>query len=212
MTERFVLAIDDHPIALMAMRILLSQLDPEIELLEAGSVQEALDLGPKRYRFILLDMKLPGRSHLDALRDVLEAFGTSPVIVVSADEDPVLIRTAIDLGAAGYLPKSSKPAVMLEAMRLVLVAGIYLPPIALRAAPEKVTEPNAEDLLAQLTERERAVMTLALRGWANKLIARELDIAEGTVKAHLSKAYRLLDVHNRTEALYAVMRGYSGRR
>jgi DNA-binding NarL/FixJ family response regulator len=128
--------------------------------------------------------------------------------VLSGEEDPRQVRRAIDAGAAGFIPKSSTPEVLLSALRLVLADGVYLPAVALKGIAAGGTEApvSADRIGDSLSERQIDVLRKAVQGKANKVIARELSISEGTVKAHLSAAFRALGVHNRTEAVYAAAR------
>ncbi|WP_423458283.1 LuxR C-terminal-related transcriptional regulator [Ottowia sp. VDI28] len=107
-----------------------------------------------------------------------------------------MIRGVLEMGAAGFLPKTASPEIMMGALRIVLSGGVYVPAQAIASGSEMV--------LDRLTERQRAVLRLALKGMPNKLIGRELGLSEGTVKSHLSAAFRTMDVRNRTEALYAI--------
>ena len=192
-----VLIIDDHPLYRDGMKALLFGLAPGIEVFGASRVSEADSL-PGSFDLVLLDMNLPGSSRLQALEQVRGLFEGASVVVVSGDEDPALILSAIDAGAAGYIPKSTDSQVTVQALRLVLAQGVYLPPSALRHA--QALKP-ARPALPPLSEKQRAVLQRLLQGKANKVIARELQIAEGTVKAHLWAVYQLLGVNSRSQAM-----------
>ena len=148
-------------------------------------------------------------SGLEALEAVRPAFESSPIVVLSGEDDPRQVRRAIDAGAAGFIPKSSTPDVLCGALRLVLANEVYLPAVALRGIDQ---EEGAGGGVASgrlgdaLSERQVDVLRKAVQGKANKVIARELVISESTVKAHLSAAFRALGVHNRTEAVYVAAR------
>jgi DNA-binding NarL/FixJ family response regulator len=117
-----------------------------------------------------------------------------------------VVRAAIELGAMGFIPKSSSPEVLMQALRLILAGGVYLPPAVLdgRLAEPLPAKPQAGPAkLPGITERQMDVLRCVIQGKPNKVIARELDISEGTVKAHLSAVMQALGVHNRTEAVYA---------
>ena len=201
-----VLIVDDHPLFRQGLRALLSALDPSLEAVDVSTVSNVQALHSSGYRpeLVLLDMNLPGISKLEALHDIKALFESACVVVVSADEDPVLIRQAIEAGAAGYIPKTTDAAVTVQALRLVLSNGIYLPAIALDAPLESSSAgrssigPGTRDF----SPRQRAVLRCLLQGKANKVIARELDMAEGTVKAHLWAVYQALGVNSRTQAMY----------
>lgn len=192
-----VLIIDDHPLYRDGMKALLFGLDPEIQVVGVSRVSEAAGL-PATADLVLLDMNLPGISHLQALQQVRTLFEAASVVVVSGDEDPALVLGAIDAGAAGYIPKSTDPQVAIQALRLVLAQGVYLPPSALRHAAALRT---AAVPLPALSGKQSAVLQKLLQGKANKVIARELNIAEGTVKAHLWAVYQTLGVNSRSQAM-----------
>jgi DNA-binding NarL/FixJ family response regulator len=201
-----ILIVDDHPLFREGLKTLLTALEPAVRISDAGSVAEAIALSAADAPdLILLDMNLPGPSRLDALRQVKAAYETASVVVVSGDEDPVLIRKAVDEGAAGYIPKTTNASLTIQALRLVLANGIYLPRAALTAGgqarspaePAKAGQP-------EFSGRQLAVLKCLLQGKANKVIARELDIAEGTVKAHLWSIYQALGVNSRAQAMYRV--------
>lgn len=202
-----VLIIDDHPLYRAGVRALLSGLDPDLIAADVSNVAEALQLADKGESFdlVLLDMNLPGTNRLEALQQIKARFESAAVVVVSGDEDPSLILATIDAGAAGFIPKSTDPAVAIQALRLVLAHGTYLPAHALRHVVESTPMSSDDELaLPELSERQRAVLLRLLQGKANKVIARELGIAEGTVKAHLWSVYQLLGVTSRSQAMCRV--------
>ncbi len=190
----------------------------------------------RRFDIVLLDFHLPGLQGLPALAALRERAEQAVIVVLSAEDDPALILQAIDAGAAGFIPKNSSHAVMLAALRLILAGGIYLPPHAFLAsvpAPVPVPAPAAvalplpaaplpatagaggssigtvsasAPLLTTLSQRQIETLRLAIQGKSNKVIAREMDISEATVKAHLSASFRALGVRNRTEAVFAAAR------
>ena len=204
-----VLIIDDHPLYRAGVRALLSGLDPELTAADVSNVAEALrlaDMGDS-FNLVLLDMNLPGTNRLEALQQIKAKFESAAVVVVSGDEDSSLILATIDAGAAGFIPKSTDPAVTIQALRLVLAHGTYLPADALRHVVDSTPMPLSSDdepALPELSERQRAVLLQLLQGKANKVIARELGIAEGTVKAHLWSVYQLLGVTSRSQAMCRV--------
>ncbi|MCA0326424.1 MAG: response regulator transcription factor [Proteobacteria bacterium] len=191
-----ILLIDDHTLFRRGLRLMLGELMPEAQVYESDSCEGMAQFESMAFELVLLDLNMPGTAGLNALDVIKNYFPTSAVLVVSGEEQPSIIRSTIDKGAAGFLPKAANPDTMMGALRIVLSGGVYVPAQALAAAPAVP--------LDRLTERQRTVLKLALKGTPNKLIARELGLSEGTVKSHLSAAFRSLDVRNRTEALYAV--------
>ena len=126
--------------------------------------------------------------------------------MISSDDDPDLVRACIENGAAGFIPKTSEPNILVAALKLVLDGGIYLPPHAAiettgTSAHESAITP---DISTGLTKRQLHTLLLVAKGKANKNIADTMGITEGTVKLHLTAAYKTLKVNNRTEAVYAL--------
>jgi two-component system, NarL family, nitrate/nitrite response regulator NarL len=200
-----VLLIDDHAMFRQGMKLLLSDLDESLQFFEAGTIADAMtSLQKNGADLILLDLNMPDGDGLSALREIRASFSAVPLAVVSGDDDPARIRELVDEGAAGYIPKSSSSEILVAALRLVLSGGVYLPPKALDfvAAPN-LSIAEARSRAQSLTSRQTAVLLKAIRGIPNKAIAQEMHIAEGTVKSHLSVAFRILGVHNRTEAVFA---------
>ena len=204
-----VLLIDDHEMFRQGMKFLLSDLNDDLEFTDAANCEEALSaLGSSGVDLALLDLNMPGSRGLTALRQIKQEFPAVPLAVLSGLDDPSLIRDAIDVGASGFVPKASSSEVLVAALKLILAGGVYLPQAALRGfvqgpTPAASEEPERTDLLS---ERQTDVLMRAIQGNPNKVIARELDIAEGTVKTHLSAAFKALGVHNRTEAVFAAAR------
>ena len=199
-----VLIVDDHPLFRQGLRALLTAIDPGLDATDVGSVLEAKALHAVGYRpeLVLLDMNLPGACRLDALGQVKALFEAASVVVVSAEEDPALIRSVIDAGAAGYIPKTTDAKITVQALRLVLADGIYLPALALDSARRQQPQGSDHNAMPELSPRQTAVLRCLLQGKPNKIIARELNMAEGTVKAHLWAVYQTLGVHSRTQAMY----------
>lgn len=191
-----ILLVDDHTLFRRGMRMMLTELMPEAQLYEADSCDALAQFDGEAFDAVLLDLNMPGAGGLQALELTKAYFPASTVMVVSGEEQPGVIRSVIERGATGFLPKTANPETMMGALRIVLAGGVYLPAQAINFG-------NAVSI-NRLTERQRAVLRLALKGVPNKLIGRELGLSEGTVKSHLSAAFRLLDVRNRTEALYVV--------
>ena len=125
-----VLIVDDHALFRSGLKLLLSGLSDDARFDEVASVEEALAAGVAP-DLVLLDLNLRGVSGLDAMARMREALPDASIVVLSGEEDPGLIRAAIEAGASGFIPKASTAEVMIGALRLVLAGGIYLPPLVL---------------------------------------------------------------------------------
>jgi DNA-binding NarL/FixJ family response regulator len=198
------LLIDDHTLFSRGLELLLKLQDPASEVLIADSCEQALGFAGRDVDLIFLDYYLPGLHGMEGL-DAIRAAFRAPIIMLSGEEDPRVIRSTIDHGAAGYVPKTSSADALAAAVRTIVAGGIYLPRDAFDPG-RQVHETNTPTQVENLSVRQREVLAKAIQGKANKVIAREMSIAEGTVKAHLSAAFRELGVHNRTEAVYQAAR------
>ena len=215
-----ILVVDDHPLIREAMRSVLRQLDGGIEVLEAGTCDEAVAAAERApdLALILLDLRLPGTSGLDGLQVLRDRYPNVPVVVLSASEDRGEVMRALDLGAMGFIPKTQPSGVMIGALKLVLSGGVYLPadvmaqtqaavePAAAPQQDEAVYDPKTQGAELGLTPRQAEVLSLLIQGKPNKLICRELNLAEGTVKIHVAAILKALGVMNRTQAVVAVSR------
>ena len=204
-----VLIVDDHPLFREGLKQVLQGLAEGTEVIAEGDAARALELAAGRadLDLVLIDLSMPGMDGFTALTRFAREVPGLPVVVVSANEDANEVRRALSLGAVGYIPKSTPPNQLLDALRLVLGGGMYVPPLLLRAAQPRpaaqAVRPGGDEESGtdqSLTERQLAVLALLSQGKSNKLIARELDLAEKTVKAHVTAVFRVLGVVNRTQA------------
>ena len=209
-----ILIVDDHPLIREALGSVLATLDNEIEVIEVGDVSAALTLAGQYgdLGLILLDIYMPGMSGLDALDSFRTQFPEIPVVVMSGSENRADVMRAIDGGAMGFLPKSQPSRMMVNALRLVLAGGVYLP-VEMLGMPAAAAPPSAQSPVTiktpsdiGLTGRQSDVLALLVQGKPNKIICRELGLAEGTVKIHVTAILKALGVNNRTQAVIAVSR------
>lgn len=214
-----ILVVDDHTLIREGLRLVLKELDDEVVVLEAQNCQETLRLAEDNpdLDLVLLDLHLPGVHGFDALAEVRERHPAIPVVVLSATDTRDTVIGALDRGAMGFIPKSSSTRVILGALRLVLSGGVYLPTAVLMHAdhsipgatspPQDASRPSVSSPAELgLTERQAEVLALMVQGKPNKLICRELGLAEGTVKLHVTAILRALNVCSRTQAVIVVGR------
>ena len=211
-----ILIVDDHPVMRSGIRASLRDLDSTLAFVEAADLEEAVQAakGSAPIDLVLFDLTLPGVSNIEALVAFRESIDPSPpVVVFSAIDDADTVTAALDAGAMGYIPKTSTPAILEQALRLVLANGIYVPPSILRShgGGRPAAAARAPRRLRKLSElgltpRQQEVCALMVKGRAVKQIARELSISAATVKAHLQPILRSLGAMNRTEAIVALHR------
>jgi DNA-binding NarL/FixJ family response regulator len=200
-----ILLADDHEMVRLALKVALSPL-PGVSFVEAASARQAAQQADLHadLDLALLDLNMPGSAGLDAIRALREGHPALPIAVCSASEDRALIRELFAIGIAAFIPKTDSTAVILQAVKLVLAGGTYLPTHLLAGTGGGSGIPaNCVDLL---TPRQREVLARLAEGKSNKLIARELGLSESTVKVHLLAVFRELGAHNRTEAVLIAQR------
>jgi DNA-binding NarL/FixJ family response regulator len=204
--------VDDHHLMRDGLRPVLEQLgtpsDPA-SVFEASSYAAAIERADEHpdMDLVVLDLHLPDVTGFAALADLQERHPGLPIVVMSGEDDPALMRQAIDYGALGFIPKSSPSAVILSALRLVLSGGTYLPreimwnatpPAEASVVPASPIPPGLD-----ITPRQADVLALLLAGKSNKVICRELDLAESTVKNHVAAVFKALNVTSRVQAVLA---------
>lgn len=204
---RKALLVDDHAFLRDALALVMAQEFPFLQLLQTGTLAEAraaleahLDVD-----LVLLDLSLPDGHGLDVLPQ-LRATTAATLVVVSADDSSATILAAIQAGAAGYIPKTLESARMLEALRVVMAGGVYLPPRLLDAGPDRAPAAVRAPVDLGLSPRQGDVLRMLIEGKPNKLISRELEMSESTVKTHLAAIFRKLDATSRTQAVVAAAR------
>jgi len=200
-----LLIADDHPLFRAALRGAAADAVADLRVREAASLDDvlnALEHEPDT-DLVLLDLHMPGNHGLAGLAAVRAQHPAVAVIVVSANDDPRVVRRALDHGAAGYLPKSSGLDELRDAIRSVLACEQWLPR-ALRPAVSRAQSSTHDTQLAArlatLSPQQFRVLTLVAQGLLNKQIADALDVQERTVKAHLTAIFERLAVRNRTQA------------
>ena len=211
-----ILAVDDHALIREALRGVLKELKGDATVLEASSCSQAMQVIAEHpdLELILLDLNLPDRDGFSVLAELGERYPAISVVVLSAQQDRDSVVKAIDLGALGFIPKSGQREVMLRALELVFAGGTYIPPeILVRDEPSPrqrddkppvANRPTVSPADVGLTERQVEVLWLMMQGKSNKAICRVLNLAEPTVKNHVTAILKALKVSNRTEAVIAV--------
>ncbi len=201
---RLVIA-DDHPLFRGALREAVSGLLDRAEIAEAGSFDDLsrlLDDGGD-VDLILLDLTMPGARGFSGLMYLRAQYPSMPVIVVSANDDPAVIRRCMDFGASGFIPKTLDTEAMRNAVLRVLKGGVWTPPDVDLKAGADAESAALLARLATLTPQQVRVLMMLSEGLLNKQIAYELSVSEATVKAHVSAILQKLGVESRTQAVIA---------
>jgi DNA-binding NarL/FixJ family response regulator len=217
-----VLLIDDHPLILAALESVIRGMGDNVTVLGVDTAElarEALQ-ADDQFDLVLLDLKLGNESGFDVLKDLRQTHPALPVVVISASERAGDVIRAIDMGAMGFVPKSTHTETLFEALEMVMSGGIYVPSLTPEESgqqglthtdtgPSTISEPHEDSLTTPLqalglTPRQHDVLMHLLKGRPNKIIARELKLSVETVKDHVAGVLRALDVATRTEAVVLV--------
>lgn len=200
-----VLIADDHAIFRQGLRVVLGELDPAVEILEAADFGEALTIakGVPALSLLLADLRMPEMDGFEGLRALRRLLPRVPIMVLSASEEAADLFGALESGASGYLPKSAPAPVILEALRLVLAGGVYVPREIVSGGKPLAQPAASYDRGVVLTPRQHEVLALIADGHSNKEIAYRIGTSEGTVKAHITAIMRVLGARNRVQLLLA---------
>jgi DNA-binding NarL/FixJ family response regulator len=209
------LLVDDHALFRSGLMLLLAARFPDVEMREADGLTPALAhlAAEPDIELVLLDLGLRDSDGLPTLRRLRAVSEERTIVVLSANDDTDTVIAALNEGAAGFIPKSTRGKGVEQALRVVLDGGIYLPPVVYTAvAPlpelEQTDEERSSEAIDRLglSPRQVDVLRLLTAGQSNKVICRELDVAESTIKTHLLALFRKLGVTSRTEAVVAAAR------
>ena len=211
-----ILIADDHELFLQGLEFILSDAFPQAELVKAKDYEEIFSIIKKDQDFnlVLTDLAMPGAYWLEAIKEINSKLPETPIIILSAVFDREIVQKTIDIGAAGYISKTSSNAIILSAVNLVLSGGIYIPPELLQDTPQKEfdllkqidkldEEQNVCEKVKILSPRQIDVLQEISLGKSNKQIAYDLGLSEGTVKLHVTAILKILNVYNRTGAVAA---------
>lgn len=198
-----VLIVDDHPLVRDGLRSVVAVTFDGCEILEAASMEEALATLEKQSNFdlILLDLNIPDVRRLDGLRLLRSRYPILPVVMVSGAFDRAIIQEALGAGAAGFIPKSMKRSLIVDALHRIVSGEIYLP--AAIGEPAEIASEEADILqrIESLTPQQKTVLIQLVNGRLNKQIAFDLGVSMTTVKAHVSAILQKMGVFSRTQAV-----------
>ena len=198
-----ILHADDHPLFREGIRFFLKLLDSDVTALEAGSLQATMDKLALEWPIdlLLLDLEMPGMNLAEGFGAIRRRYPQLPIAIVSGVTDASLIRTLLDSGARGFIPKLAGSEQLLDALRRILAGEIYVPDALL--GRQVAVAKEAGDTL---TARQLDILPLLAEGMPNKQIADALGVTEGTVKQHLKELFKRLSARNRTQAVQEARR------
>jgi DNA-binding NarL/FixJ family response regulator len=202
--HRLVIA-DDHPLFRGALREAVNGLFDRAQIAEAGTFEEVTELLERGgdIDLILLDLRMPGVRGFSGLMYLRAQYPSLPIVVVSANDDPAVIRRCMEFGASGFIPKTLGVEVMRQAVAQVLRGGVWTPPDVDLQRDNDAESAAVIARLATLTPQQVRVLMMLSGGLLNKQIAYELSVSEATVKAHVSAILQKLGVESRTQAVIA---------
>jgi len=200
-----LLIADDHPLFRGALREAVNGLFNRADVAEAGTFEEVVDRLERGAAtdLVLLDLRMPGVRGFSGLMYLRAQYPSLPIVVVSANDDPAVIRRCMEFGAAGFLPKTLGVEALRQAIARVLGGHVWTPPDVDLAASSDAETAAMIGRLATLTPQQVRVLMMLSGGLLNKQIAYELGVSEATVKAHVSAILQKLGVESRTQAVIA---------
>jgi DNA-binding NarL/FixJ family response regulator len=201
-----LLIADDHPLFRGALRQAVIGLFEQVDVAEAGSfedISEILDGGNRDVDLILLDLSMPGVRGFSGLMYLCAQYPSLPIVVVSANDDPAVIRRCMEFGASGFIPKTLGIEILRQAVGRVLQGEVWTPPDVDLALDSDAETTATIARLSTLTPQQVRVLMMLSSGLLNKQIAYELGVSEATVKAHVSAILQKLGVESRTQAVIA---------
>jgi DNA-binding NarL/FixJ family response regulator len=202
----FLLIADDHPLFRGALRQAVIGLFEQVDVAEAGSfedVSEILDGGSRDVDLILLDLSMPGVRGFSGLMYLRAQYPSLPIVVVSANDDPAVIRRCMEFGASGFIPKTLGVEILRQAVGRVLQGEVWTSPDVDLGRDSDAETAATIARLSTLTPQQVRVLMMLSSGLLNKQIAYELGVSEATVKAHVSAILQKLGVESRTQAVIA---------
>ena len=225
-----ILIADDHELFLKGLEFILNDNIPNVEIIKARDYNEIFSIiqDDNSFDLIISDLAMPGANWLNAIKQIHSTLPETPIIIISAVFDKEILQQTLDIGVAGYIPKTSPNNLIISAINLVIAGGVYIPHELLystKTTPKdeekheeyytplktlkKLAEKTPDSPQKGLTERQVEIVKCIAEGLSNKQIAYKLNLKEWTVKVHITVILKLLNVKNRTSAIIeAAKRGY----
>jgi DNA-binding NarL/FixJ family response regulator len=193
-----ILIADDHPLFRDAFKGILLQLQPDAEIIEMDAFDELMQIDSSlkfNFDMVFIDLAMPNGNPYDTISYLNRVNPKTPIIVVSGEESPEVVKNSVSSGAIGFLPKSLDSDSLISNLKHILSGAMTI------VSPVQMPDTNTQSSREGLTNRQSEVLDLMCEGNTNKMIARELDLSEGTVKLHVRAILRALGASNRTQAV-----------
>ena len=225
-----ILIADDHELFLKGLEFILTDNISNLDLVKARDYNEIFSIikNDNSFDLVITDLAMPGANWLNAIKQIHSTLPETPIVIISAVFDKEILQQTLDIGVAGYIPKTSPNNLIISAINLVIAGGVYIPhELLYTAKPTSSTEEKQEEYYSPLktlkklaektpdspqkglTERQIEIVKCIAEGLSNKQIAYKLNLKEGTVKVHITVILKILNVKNRTSAIIeAAKRGY----
>ena len=211
-----ILAIDDHQLFLDGIHFILKKMDADVEIFEVNDAATALQhiTSSNEFDLILLDLHIPGNDEVYLLDKIQKIDQYLPLVIISAEDDPRMIKSVLESGVLGFIPKYSTSQQMIKALQLIISGDIYVPDEIRRQIEniEAAETVNEADIISQkletlgVTRSQYEVLLQIANGLSNKQIARRFSRTEHTIKAHASALFKVLNATNRTDCVYIAQR------
>lgn len=201
-----ILVVDDHQLFIDGIRYLLLQLEEEVEVIECNNSESAIDLleSPSEFDLVLIDLVMPDLNGISIIQRLHSRGLWRPLVVMSGEENLRTIKSAMDAGALGFIPKTFGSSAMLDALRQILAGELFLPDGLEERLAALAPRRSAE--VGDITPRQHEVLELMALGYSNRQIATSLFLTEHTVKAHIRTLFQTLQASNRTDCVQLARR------
>jgi DNA-binding NarL/FixJ family response regulator len=193
-----ILIADDHPLFRDAFKGILNQILEDVDITEMATFSDVMSITTVQqfsFDMVFIDLAMPKGNPYEAIKHLNNLCSTVPIIVVSGEESQEVVKNAIASGAIGFLPKSLDTDSLISNLKHVLSGAMAM------VSPAAIQDTDSKTLMADLTARQTEVLELMCEGNTNKMIARTLDLTEGTVKLHVRAILKTLGATNRTQAV-----------
>jgi DNA-binding NarL/FixJ family response regulator len=203
-----ILLADDHILVREAIALVFKRYEPACEVIETSNCRETFDKIHEQpcIDLIVFDYIMPDSTGIATVKALRNLAPDVPIIVLSSTEDRNIIQQALAIGINGYITKTTSSEVMINAIRLVMSGGVYLPEALLTSDHVRENQQVRNDgrplELDKLTKRQKQILSVLRLGLSNKEIAKQMSLSESTVRFHLCAIFKILNVKSRAHVIH----------